>query len=203
MDRSQSLSKPRSRELETQSPKRRLLAFLLCFFFGFHRFYVGKFWTGALFVLTAGGLGIWWLVDLVFIAFGRFRDSEGRVLGPARERPRRLPQRHSEPPRGAGREHTNRETAAYDNRRRNDSGRTHARPNTGDRMGRDGSLEPDFRSAVVNRDRPNIDGRTDTTDIEPHGDDGASVTPEERELLADPLEREFERLEEELDRQEN
>jgi len=40
------------------SPKSRLVALLLCFFFGIlgaHRFYVGKIGTGVLMLLTLGG----------------------------------------------------------------------------------------------------------------------------------------------------
>jgi TM2 domain-containing membrane protein YozV len=53
----------------------------LCFFigvFGAHRFYVGKVGTGLLQLLTLGGLGIWWLADLIMILTGQFRDKEGQ-----------------------------------------------------------------------------------------------------------------------------
>ena len=46
------------------SPKSRLAALLLCWFFGIfgvHRFYVGKIGTGILQIVTLGGLGIWTL----------------------------------------------------------------------------------------------------------------------------------------------
>ena len=46
--------------------------------FGAHRFYVGKTGTGALMVVTVGGLGIWWLYDLIVVAAGDFRDAQGR-----------------------------------------------------------------------------------------------------------------------------
>ncbi len=46
--------------------------------FGAHRFYVGKFGTGLLMLCTAGGLGIWYLIDNIMIAAGGFRDNEGR-----------------------------------------------------------------------------------------------------------------------------
>jgi len=65
------------------SEKRKLPAFLLCLFlgiFGLHRFYVGKVATGLLQLFTAGGLGLWWLVDLIVILLGGFRDKEGRLI---------------------------------------------------------------------------------------------------------------------------
>jgi hypothetical protein len=63
------------------SPKSRLVALLLCLFLGslgVHRFYVGKIGTGILMILTLGGLGIWTVIDLVFVAVGSFTDKQGR-----------------------------------------------------------------------------------------------------------------------------
>ncbi|MFC3122601.1 TM2 domain-containing protein [Agaribacter flavus] len=60
-----------------------VVAFVLCFFLGFigiHRFYYGKVGTGFLMILTMGGLGIWWLVDLIRIGVGHFTDSQGNRL---------------------------------------------------------------------------------------------------------------------------
>lgn len=65
------------------STRSRLAAFLLAFFLGWagaHRFYVGKFWTGVLQLVTGGGFGIWWVIDAIFIVCGIFTDSEGRRL---------------------------------------------------------------------------------------------------------------------------
>lgn len=65
------------------SEKRILPAFLLCFFlgvFGAHRFYAGKVGTGVLELLTLGGFGIWWLVDMILILTGSFRDGEGQTI---------------------------------------------------------------------------------------------------------------------------
>ena len=46
--------------------------------FGAHRFYVGRTGSGALMAVTVGGLGLWWLYDLIVVAAGDFRDAEGR-----------------------------------------------------------------------------------------------------------------------------
>ncbi len=48
--------------------------------FGAHRFYVNKTGTGLLMLLTLGGLGIWYLYDLILVASGSFRDAEGRLV---------------------------------------------------------------------------------------------------------------------------
>ncbi len=48
--------------------------------FGAHRFYLGRPESGALMLLTVGGLGIWWLYDLILVASGSFRDGEGRLV---------------------------------------------------------------------------------------------------------------------------
>jgi TM2 domain-containing membrane protein YozV len=66
-----------------RSDKRILPAALLCFFvgvFGAHRFYVGKIGTGLLQLFTIGGLGIWWLIDMILILTGSFRDGDGRKI---------------------------------------------------------------------------------------------------------------------------
>ena len=48
--------------------------------FGAHRFYVGKIGSGILQLVTIGGLGLWWLYDLILIAAGEFRDADNRRL---------------------------------------------------------------------------------------------------------------------------
>ena len=65
------------------SPKSRLAALLLCFFFGVfgaHRFYVGKVGTGIIYLFTIGGFGIGWLIDMITIACSVFRDSQGNYV---------------------------------------------------------------------------------------------------------------------------
>ena len=48
--------------------------------FGAHRFYVGKTGTAVLMLCSLGGLGIWYLYDLILVASGSLRDSEGRLV---------------------------------------------------------------------------------------------------------------------------
>lgn len=63
--------------------KSKWVAFFLCLFLGFigaHRFYVGKMGTGILYLFTVGLFGIGWLVDLVCILIGSFRDKSGFPL---------------------------------------------------------------------------------------------------------------------------
>ncbi len=70
-------------ESEGISSKSRLAAALLCFFlgcFGAHRFYVRKTGTAILMLVTLGGVGIWALVDLIFILTGSFRDKDGKRI---------------------------------------------------------------------------------------------------------------------------
>ncbi len=65
------------------SEKNWLVALLLCIFlgaFGIHRFYVGKTGTGILMILTAGGFGIWIIIDVILIATNAFTDINGLKL---------------------------------------------------------------------------------------------------------------------------
>lgn len=51
--------------------KSQLIALILSFFvgvLGIHRFYLGYTWQGIVQLLTAGGLGIWALIDFIRIA---------------------------------------------------------------------------------------------------------------------------------------
>lgn len=64
---------------------RWLTALLLCWLLGYlgvHRFYLGKVGTGILMIITLGGLGIWYLIDLILIIVGGMKDNEGNLLKP-------------------------------------------------------------------------------------------------------------------------
>jgi TM2 domain-containing membrane protein YozV len=63
--------------------KSKTTALILSIFLGslgVDRFYVGKIGTGILKLITFGGFGIWWLVDLIMIASGSFKDKQGNPL---------------------------------------------------------------------------------------------------------------------------
>ena len=53
-----------------------ILAFVL-FGLGIHRFYLGYTWQGVVQLLTAGGCGVWTLIDLVRIITGNLQPKDG------------------------------------------------------------------------------------------------------------------------------
>ena len=64
-------------------PKDWLAALLLSVFlgtFGVDRFYLGHVGLGIGKLLTLGGCGIWWLIDVILIATGSVKDAQGRPL---------------------------------------------------------------------------------------------------------------------------
>lgn len=62
------------------SRKSRFVALALCVTLGWtgaHRFYVGKYGTGILYLLSMGCYGFGWWIDALRLLFGRFYDKDG------------------------------------------------------------------------------------------------------------------------------
>ena len=65
------------------SQKDKIIALILCIFLGalgLHHFYVGRIGYGILYIFTGGLLGIGWLVDIILIANGTYKDKYGFPL---------------------------------------------------------------------------------------------------------------------------
>lgn len=65
------------------SDKKKMVALLLCIFLGMigvHHFYVGRIGMGILYIFTGGLFGIGWLIDIIKIATGSFKDNVGAPL---------------------------------------------------------------------------------------------------------------------------
>lgn len=63
--------------------KSKMIAFLLCFFFGYlglHYFYVGRAGMGILYFFTFGLLGMGWFIDMIRIVGNHFQDANGNYL---------------------------------------------------------------------------------------------------------------------------
>jgi DNA polymerase-3 subunit epsilon len=80
-----SIAELREKErLASLSPKSRTVALVLVILLGLigaHRFYAGKTGTAILMIVTVGGCGFWWLADIIIIAFGKFTDNRGLMIG--------------------------------------------------------------------------------------------------------------------------
>ena len=62
------------------SHKSKAITLLLCIFFGYmgiHQFYSGKIGMGILYLFTGGLFGFGWIIDIIRVALGVFRDSRG------------------------------------------------------------------------------------------------------------------------------
>jgi TM2 domain len=67
----------------TASECRWPVAFWLSVFLGFvgaDRFYLGYGVLGLIKLFTFGGLGLWWLLDIVLLLLNRLPDAEGGIL---------------------------------------------------------------------------------------------------------------------------
>ena len=57
-----------------------LLFIVLSWPIGAHRFYLRRYASAILFIITIGGLGIWWIVDFILIVIGEMKDDHGNKV---------------------------------------------------------------------------------------------------------------------------
>lgn len=49
-------------------------------FFGADRFYLGYIGLGIFKLITFGGFGIWWLLDIILLLTGKLQDENGYIV---------------------------------------------------------------------------------------------------------------------------
>lgn len=70
-------------QTSTNPPKSFMVALVLSILvgsLGVDRFYLGYVGLGILKLITAGGCGIWWVIDIILIATKNLKDAQGRPL---------------------------------------------------------------------------------------------------------------------------
>jgi TM2 domain-containing membrane protein YozV len=66
-----------------ESDKNWTVAFCLSLFFGYFgidRFYLNSMGLGFLKMVTFGGAGLWWIIDILLLLCGKMRDAEGGLV---------------------------------------------------------------------------------------------------------------------------
>ena len=72
------------KEIRTKSGFVAFVLGLFVGFFGVDRFYKGDFWLGVLKFCTAGGFGLWWLIDLFIVPAAVSRGEYSHLSTPQR-----------------------------------------------------------------------------------------------------------------------
>ena len=57
-----------------------LLFLVLSWPLGAHRFFLKRYTSAILFIITIGGFGIWWIIDFILIVTGSMKDDRGQVV---------------------------------------------------------------------------------------------------------------------------
>lgn len=79
----QPLSTTKSERDPAVSPYSRSVAMIFVLLLGIvggHRFYTGRIGSALAMIFTLGGLGLWWIFDIVMVATGQFRDIDGKKV---------------------------------------------------------------------------------------------------------------------------
>ena len=57
-----------------------LLFLVLSWPLGAHRIFLKRYASAILFIITIGGLGIWWIIDFILIVTGSMKDDRGKIV---------------------------------------------------------------------------------------------------------------------------
>ena len=57
-----------------------LLFLVLSWPLGAHRFFLKRYASAILFIITIGGFGIWWIIDFILIVTGSMKDDRGQAV---------------------------------------------------------------------------------------------------------------------------
>ena len=57
-----------------------LLFIVLSWPLGAHRFFLRRYASAILFIITIGGFGIRWIVDFILIVTGSMKDDQGKLV---------------------------------------------------------------------------------------------------------------------------
>ena len=57
-----------------------LLFLVLSWPLGAHRFFLRRYASAILFILTIGGCGIWWIIVFILIVAGSMKDDKGKLV---------------------------------------------------------------------------------------------------------------------------
>lgn len=82
-DKTEHVAQENNANVNSKEQKDFLTAAMLSLFLGglgVDRFYLGKVGTGVLKLITLGGCGIWYLIDLIIILAGSAKSSDGQSL---------------------------------------------------------------------------------------------------------------------------
>lgn len=72
-----------TQQIPSKNQRSWLIALLLSIFLGqlgIDRFYLGYIGTGILKLITLGGCGVWWLIDVILIVTNKLNDVDGNPL---------------------------------------------------------------------------------------------------------------------------
>jgi len=80
-----------AKKVKTRKKGVAIIVSILLGEFGYDRFYLGYLGIGYLKLLTLGGFGIWWIVDLILICTGTLKPANGEEFSDVAEKSNATP----------------------------------------------------------------------------------------------------------------